>query len=323
MTPDPFHEMQKAVDIVGGSPHPENKIAATLFGTDSKGRPFSLSRTNYWPDVIREKVGTETRIGNSSGTVHAETACIMHAPRSDGASLCITDPFCPNCAKNMAEAGIRTVYIDHKGFQKDFVARRGNAFETMSMKICEKAGINVFELWRKEERLIPILQFSPSYRPGEPCAVEREIFEAQPDEQVFSRAVLAVQKKHEGRKIATALATGETGICYLMTARAYAAVGYDLRTDSDEIRNPQGKYTYIQEPVSRILMQAARRGLRVMDGYVYATRIPTAREQVNMIGAGVRSMYVGNMTAARDEAALEAMQVLRDDGVMTFSSLPV
>ena len=28
---------------------------------------------------------------------------------TDGASLCVTDPFCPNCAKNIAEAGIKRV----------------------------------------------------------------------------------------------------------------------------------------------------------------------------------------------------------------------
>ena len=167
MRPDPYTEMQKAVDIVNTSQHPTNKIAATLFGQDHEGQVFSVSRTNYWPEPILKKIGTTQRIGNSSGTIHAETACIMNAPCTEGASLCVTDPFCPNCAKNMAEAGIKTVYIDHKGFNKDFVARRGDEFENMSMYICESAGISVYEIRRKEKELIPILKIAPAYRPVE------------------------------------------------------------------------------------------------------------------------------------------------------------
>src|SRR5262245_21403475 len=128
--PSPFAQMQKAVDIVNTSPHPANKIAATIFGRDKTGRGFSLSHTNFWPRAILDHFGMEARIGNASGTIHAETECILASPApTEGASLSITDPFCPNCAKNIAEAGIRTVYIDHKGFKKDFVARRAHAFE--------------------------------------------------------------------------------------------------------------------------------------------------------------------------------------------------
>ena len=165
-SPCPFEEMQKAVDIVNTSLHSANKIAATLFGDG-----FSISRTNYWPKHIASHFGMDTRIGNSSGTVHAETACILAAPMTEGASLCVTDPFCPNCAKNIAEAGIKTIYIDHKGFDKDFAARRGGHFQDMSMQVCEKAGISIYELRRKEKTLAPILQVSGDYRPANDAPV--------------------------------------------------------------------------------------------------------------------------------------------------------
>ena len=113
MTASPFDEMQRAVDIVGTSPHPANKIAATVFGLDTTGQPFSVSRTNCWPQSIADRIGMDADIGDSSGTIHAETAAIFAAPVTAGAALCVTDPFCPNCAKNIAEAGIRTIYIDH------------------------------------------------------------------------------------------------------------------------------------------------------------------------------------------------------------------
>src|SRR5690606_7708262 len=115
-----------------------NKIAATVFGHDLAGKPFSVSRTNFWPAAIANSIGTEDDIGDSSGTIHAETAAILAASHTAGAALCVTDPFCPNCAKNIAEAGIKTIYIDHKGFDKDFATRRGGDFQNMSMRICAR-----------------------------------------------------------------------------------------------------------------------------------------------------------------------------------------
>ena len=117
MSVSPFAAMQAAVDIVNASPHPVNKIAATLFGVDQSGHAFSISRTNNWAAKIKEKIGTDTMIGSCSGTIHAETACIFAAPYTDGTSLCVTDPFCPNCAKYIVASGISSVYIVHKGFE--------------------------------------------------------------------------------------------------------------------------------------------------------------------------------------------------------------
>ncbi|HEY8191898.1 MAG TPA: deoxycytidylate deaminase [Alphaproteobacteria bacterium] len=315
---DPFSQMQKTVDIVLSSPHPENKIAAGIFGRDKSGREFSLSRTNYWPQPILDNFGMEARLGNASGTVHAETASILAAGGStDGASLCITDPFCPNCAKNMAEAGIRTVYIDHKGFRKDFVARRAQAFENMSMRICEKAGISVYELWRKEERLIPILQFSPSYIPPEDSPVEHKPSN-NADRDAFLATVNSIQDRHHSRKIAVALSRDANGSYEFLTARSHPAVGYTMKLDLPEIENPQGKYNFMLEPVNRLLMHAARRGVKIVEGFLYSSLVPTAREQVNMIGAGLHSIYVGNMAKSRDECGLQAMETLRNAGTISF-----
>ncbi len=96
----PLDAMQAAVNIVLTSPHPTNKVAAAIFsGADI------LVRTNNWPSRIATVLGQDARVGNSSGTVHAEVNCISDFPHpTEGASLCITDPFCPNCAKNIAEA---------------------------------------------------------------------------------------------------------------------------------------------------------------------------------------------------------------------------
>lgn len=323
-TATPFIRMQQAVDIVNTSPHPANKIAATLFGRDTKtGKEFSVSRTNYWPAPIFEKIGTEARIGNASGTVHAETACIIAAAgATDSASLCITDPFCPNCAKNMAEAGIKAVYIDHKGFKKDFVARRAHAFEDMSMRICEKAGISVYELWRKEERLIPILQFAPSYAPPEDSPVEKRPFDAGPDKTKFLIAAKSIQSRHHSRKIAIALVKDASGNHEILTARTHPAIGYTMKADLGEIENPQGKYSFMLEPAGRILMHAARRGVKIADGFFYATQVPTARELVNITGAGLTSLYIGDLSKSRDEYGPQAMEELKEKGILFFTCLP-
>ncbi|MCB9990901.1 MAG: deoxycytidylate deaminase [Rhodospirillales bacterium] len=315
-----FAEMQKAVDIVGTSRHPTNKIAATIFGTDKDRRPYSISKTNYWPKPIAEKIGTKTRIGNSSGTVHAETACIMAAPYTQGASLCITDPFCPNCAKNIAEAGIRTIYIDHKGFAKDFAERRGAQFSSMSMQICEKAGISVFEMNRKEKQLRPILEIPETFTPREDSPVEVEQFRTA-DENTFRILIEEQAGHHKGRKFAVAIAKNRRGDVFGLSARSHPAVGYTMQADLDEIENPEGKYSFMQEPVNRLLMHAPRCGLKICGGLLFCSQVPTSREQVNIVGAGLTSITIRSMSKARDDWAFNAMKQLSKAEILTFYEL--
>lgn len=318
---DPFEQMQRAVDIVNTSPHPENKIAATLAGTGPDKKFFTLSRTNFWPAAIEQKIGRDQRIGNSSGTIHAETACILAAPRSDGSALFVTDPFCPNCAKNMAEAGVRAIHIDHKGFDKDFAARRGHDFDSMSMRICEKAGISVFEIRRKDRELIPILEVPESYAPVEDSPVEVEEHSSA-DEDLFRDIIAEKRKIHYGRKLAVALARDHKARPFALTARAHPVIGYSMRRDMDEIEHPQDqKYSFMLEPLNRLLMAAPRHGLKLVNGLVYSSGVPTAREQVNMAGAGLNTLLVGDMLKARDEDAFRAMETMARNGVITFHRL--
>lgn len=314
----PFAEMQKAVDIVTTSRHPKNKIAATLFGIDKEKRPYSISKTNYWPKPIADKIGIGVDIGNSSGTLHAETACIIAAPYTSGASLCITDPFCPNCAKNIAEAGIRAIYIDHKGFAKDFAERRGMHFKYMSMQICEKAGINVFELNRKEKKLTPILEIPDDFIPREESPVEIEPV-AGANDAAFHALIDLKAEAHRGRKFAVALAKNRRGDVFGMAARAHPAVGYMMDEDIEEIEHPpESKYSFMQESVNRLLMNAPRNGLKICNGLLFCSQVPTAREQVNLIGAGLTSITVRNLNAARDDWAMRAMRMLSKAEILTF-----
>jgi len=131
--------MDAARNSAPRSLHPTNKIAAALWQTDLPNQ--AIIKTNEWPQIILDNFDQNQKIGNSSGTIHAETNAILNAEfATDGSSICITDPFCPNCAKNMVEAGIKNIYIDEAGFDGDFFKRRGGEFETMSMRICQHAG---------------------------------------------------------------------------------------------------------------------------------------------------------------------------------------
>ncbi len=308
--------MQRAVDIVGSSPHPDNKIAATLFGDG-----WAISCTNRWPERIITSLGTDTRIGNSSGTIHAETNCILRAKGpTQGASLCITDPFCPNCAKNIAEAGIATIYIDHKGFDKDFFQRRSGHFETMSMYICERAGINVYELNRKEQKIIPIFESPAGYVPAEDSPIEVDPLQTATD-AVLRQLVMRTARAHNRRKFAIAIAANDKGDLFSLVARAHAVRGLTMQDKEDEetVMSPEGKYSYIQEPVNRLLMHMARRGLTLCGDYIFCSQVPTAREQVNLVGANITRITVGDLRRCRDTYGFEAMEILRKANILDYS----
>ncbi|MDB5492021.1 MAG: cytidine and deoxycytidylate deaminase zinc-binding region family protein [Micavibrio sp.] len=312
MNSDPFIAMQAAVDVVNTSLHATNKVAATLFTKD-----YTISKTNFWPGVIEQAFGHDIDIGSSSGTVHAEVACILAASMTEGASLCVTDPFCPNCAKNIAEAGIKTIYIDHKGFDKDFAARRGDHFKNMSLQVCARAGIAIYQLNRKEKTITPIAEISDDYKPfndapvvvGTVASASRAYFL---DVISDSRANLA------GEKFATALAFDASGKVFSLCAKPHLAVGYSRCIEAPEFQDLTGKYNFILEPVNRLLMNAARLGLKIHAEYLYSSIVPTSRELVNVVGAGLNKLHLGDANSARDPEALSAITQLNNANILTI-----
>ena len=313
MTDSLFSLMQSAVDIVATSQHATNKVAATIAGSNVAGQPFALARVNTWPAPILAAFGQNTDIGSASGTVHAETACILAAPRTRGASVFVTDPPCPNCMKNMAEAGIKKLYIDHKGFDKDFARRRGDDFEDMTLHICKTAGISVDIIYRKDKRIEPILTPPPGYLP----AIEKpaKVYEIDlPMNVVRFRAIIETEQNLYGKQpFAVALAFAPSGQGYIITAEIHAIAGFTSTTPA-----PEGKYNYLLQPVHRVLMTAARRGLKIDQNYLFSSRVPTAREQVNIVGAGFSKIWLGNTTDARDADALQALDQLTKAGILNI-----
>lgn len=306
---DPFLHMQAAVDIVGISPHPVNKIAATLVCADGR----AISRTNLWPDAISSRLGTEVRIGNASGTIHAETACILSIGGTDGGAMFVTDPPCPNCMKNIAEAGIKTLYIDHKGFHKDFAQRRGGHFEGMSMRIAERAGISVHVIYRRERKTETILSVSDGYIPADEFPVR--LRPVTPKD--FDDAISIERDHYAGQPFAMALAHDKAGQSFAFSARAHAAIGY---SGEENLESPDGKYSFVLEPVNRLLMAAARKSLGLQKDLVYSSRVPTARELINMIGADLPVIRIGALNSARDIFGPQALRQLTEAGIIAVLS---
>lgn len=312
MTLSPYDHMQNAVDIVGTSPHPANKIAATLAGTDAKGQPYAVSATNYWPEPIMAHMGIDARIGNSSGTVHAETACILRAPMTDGSSLFITDLPCPNCVKNMAEAGIKAMYIDHKGFDKDFAKRRGHHFENMAMLICERAGISVYRIFRKEKKIETIYEPPAGYKPALEKPQHIEMLEKSASADLLSYWAKTERMRYGEEPYALAFAADANGALAMLSAQPHPVIGFT----SDMADEAQDKYSFLLQPVNRVLMTAARKGLKIMPGMVYSSIVPTARELVNFIGAGLDILTIGDPHAARDQFGPMALAQIESKGIL-------
>jgi len=316
---DIYHFLQKTLDAVKESAHPTNKIAACLWHEDRADH--DVIHTNYWPQIILDKIGVDIKIGNASGTVHAETACILNSDfPTDGASIAISDPFCPNCAKNMAEAGIKNIYIDENGFNKDFFKRRGDHFDRMSMQICERAGINIYALDTTNETFRDILVIPKNYKPAIDSPIEREKIQT-PSEAIFQEIIANAMERHKRRKFSIAIVRDNNGNFWGLTARAHAVEGYSMQQPDEalDLLTPIGKYSFIQEPVNRMLMHCARKGYEIMEEYFFCSQVPTSREQVNIIGAGLNRISVGDTEKCRDRHGLDAMQTLNDHKILDFS----
>lgn len=125
------------------SPHPTDKIAAQILYRDGSYDPAHF---NARPDaVVARHVPLTLKIADRSLYVHAETRALVSATRATrGASLLVSDPFCPNCAKQIALAGIRRIVIDGAGFAKLYFAKNEQAFRTLSLSVATLYGVKVF-----------------------------------------------------------------------------------------------------------------------------------------------------------------------------------
>ncbi len=313
----PFAAMELAVNALQKSSHSTHKIGAALIGWDISGNEIISTAFNHWPKTIENTIGRATRIGNSSGTIHAEVAAILSVPKTDGGMMFLTDPPCPNCMKNMIEAGIRTLYIDHIGFDKTYMIENSDHVEDMSLQIARHAGMGVFKLFRKEKRIetlvaqgqdIDITDYNPL----------REILLGQ-DDDVHTRlhqflkslqqtgfkedrfAACAVKDDHQKR--------------FLWLAEPHPVFGSSA--DINKIEN--SKYSFTVEPITRLLMSARRLGVIIEPESVVAYLVPSSRELVNFVAAGFHHIKIHHADSGRDKDALNALALLTSSKIIISS----
>lgn len=307
----PFDALERAIDIVNTSTHSTNRIAATIFHETNE---WHFSCVNHWPTKIEKALGRDTRIGDASGTIHAETACIFHAAfeegySTQGTSLAITDPPCPNCVKNMAEAGIDNIYIDHKGFHKDFAQRRLEYFKTLSLRLAEKAGVSIYEVNRKTKSIVPIIIADKEYVPPNENPIE--IIE---EEENFKYEFSA----EDHIKVATAILF-KNNQKIQMICTSHPALGFQTKKDLYEIEHPETKYSFIQEACNRLLMNAARYGYKILENRIICSETPTSREFVNLVGANIDKLKILNPEMSRDNDSNDAKAILIKHGIIVLS----
>ena len=158
-----MQELRQAAEL---SPHASDKIAAQLVWMQGhKAEPAYNARPKIIDDL---NVPITTKIANRSLFVHAETRALLNAEHKiKGAVMLLTDPFCPNCAKQMAIEGVSLVVIDHQGFTKPYFTRNEEVFWTLSMSIADYCNVEVVR-WHEDgelEILKPKRAVVTSYHP--------------------------------------------------------------------------------------------------------------------------------------------------------------
>jgi deoxycytidylate deaminase len=274
---NPFEAMQQAVDIVNDSEHPTNKIAACLFHNDQW-----IAEHNQRPQALKNHFEWDYKLGSSSQFIHAEIACLFHAPFTiAGSSLCVTDPMCPNCAKGIAEMGVSHVYIDHKGMDKDFIKRRGNDFETMSLLMMERAGIGVSILHRKDQKI----------------------------ETLIAQSEVNIEYQNERADYASTDINGETII-------AHDGFPPNINHQDADICE-SNKYRFHLDPLNKLLFKLARQGLKT--AHVICSNHPSSRALVNAVGFGITNITVLSSNLDHGDHGHQTAQILEENGILTIN----
>lgn len=312
-----IQRMEDAVDVVLHSEHATSQVAACVFHPASDARPSAAY--NERPAPLKPHYAWDDRLGASSQFVHAELAALsrFYGPW-EGAHVCVTDPFCPNCAKNMAEAGVRAIFIDHKGFQKDFIERNGDEFKNMSMLIAEKAGISVYMVNRRGGAIVPILEQATLTRPS-PGGIE--FFDVTPD-MTLSRA-LETFRARLGTAEAWTLAFVTEGDGSTRGMLVFEALPYGFTPDDFLHRNATdtGKYRFPIDPLTRLLVNARRMGFTIKGNLVASAQVPSSRALVNALEFGLQGLILASKTPDHDPSGAATLEDLCNKSILQASSL--
>ena len=274
------------------SQHPTYKVGALIVSDEHQ-----TAKANFFPDELYKHFGENQKLGNASITVHAEIAAMLEAPKTDGASLYVTDLPCPNCAKSMTVAGIQEIYIDENAFESKLGKKMKPFFEDVSLTLLTHAGIQVSKVGEEVTPLnTPKTQRHKSTRPAyaEPESALIEHIEQHQPEEPFAACFAS---DHDGKQ-------------HFLYANANPTHGLD-ESQIQTISQIQTKYKPVIKPINQLLMLSARHGLEIDPNNFYSSQAPTSREWVNLIGAGLPAPYIENPDISFDEWGLDAMKELQ------------
>jgi deoxycytidylate deaminase len=321
--------MQDAVDIVNSSEHETSKVAACLF--DASGTTHHMiARTNHRPKALFNEFDTYDRIGKSSQFVHAEAACVLEYPYSTKDHyLCVTDPFCPNCAKTIIESGVSRVFIDHKGMDKDFVRRRAGAFNLISMKMAQAAGIDVYILYRKERRFEPLVLKNDAPKPkfggfsfhemGEAEATinaQSDVLELQTYLASFASEALKTKDADVPRVFAFVTdRNDDMKILEIEERLTPGVVEAEVLSTQPEDTD---KYRFAVDAMNRLYCALKRLDLKLVKGIVCSSHIPSSRAFVNAMLTDVKILNLHSLRPSHDEQATEVCELFENKGFMSI-----
>lgn len=292
------------------SRHETNPIGAALVHPENPS--LLVSGFNHVPDVLRAK-GLVNGVGSSSSTIHAElTATFAFKGDPRGAYLALTDPFCPNCGKYLAELGVRMVVIATDGLRRDFAQRRGEAFHRMSLLMARRAGMAVGLIDRRDRAvdwLVP---------PGlgiYPVSGGHALFDAMPldmaMQQVPSTAPWAMAR------VRLLDGTVKNLIVYESLPPGMTPQDFAALTDPELL----GKYRFAIDPLTRLLLVCKRQRMVLLDDAVGCHLVPSSRALVNAVGYGIQKIICNTKAADHDPQGAAALETLMHAGVLDAAYL--
>lgn len=322
MPATPLELMEKALEVEARSLHTVHKVGALLRGQDTAKSNFEIGHPNFWPPALAGKFSASEKLGNASTTVHAEIAVLLNAPGTEGAELYITDLPCPNCAKSIAEARIGKVYIDSHAHHAPLGQKMEAYYNKISRPLLEFAGVNIYEIDRAARTVTPLAEISQ----GAVIPVEKPVEMSLLDKSDMNPAAFARMAERARSRLGpkepfvACYARTRLGSYTALLVRPHLAIGLD-EDRTAQLAPLLEKYSLTLQPIDRALITAARYGLKIDPAYLYSAHVPTAREFVNLVGAGYTQITIGDSASSRDEWGLQALGQLENRGILTVAPL--
>lgn len=313
-----FEHMKTAKETAEKSFHPTHKVGAVLCGHDNFDQPYKIAHSNYWPETLEKHIGRNQKLGKASTTVHAEVAVILKSPSTEGAELYVTELPCPNCAKVIAEARIKTVYVDAQTHSTPLGKKLKSYFDEISHPILQSAGVKTFEINTQSETIHEITNTQDNIlRPIEHPVIHIPLEYEQINADHF-KALTDEQKITLKNPFAACYAKTELGQYTFLCAQSHRSLGL-TKEQAETIKTSQKKYSPVIHPINRLLLTCARYGLKIDENYLYSSQTPTSREFVNLIGADITTLTIGNANNFYDESDIKALKQLTDKNLIRLS----